>query len=98
MEAGGRLRRARHEDGRPRPQGRTGQNGTVTTEDRAGDELVALRVELWASRDAVIGAEAAAGQLRAQVRALESELDDRRRHADALLIEVASLRDRIDAL
>ena len=63
-----------------------------------GDEAAARQVEVWALRDAVIGAEAAAGQLRARVRALESELDDRRRHADALLVEVAALRDRIEAL
>lgn len=71
----------------------------MTTEDQAADGLcdhvAALRVELWAARDAVIGAEAAAGQLRGQVRALESQLDDRRRHADALLREVECLRERI---
>ena len=62
------------------------------------DEAAARQLELWRIRDAVIGAEAAAGQLRARVKALESELDDRRRHADALLVEVAVLRDRIAAL
>jgi len=62
------------------------------------DEAAASQLELWRARDAVIGAEAAAGQLRARVKALESELDDRRRHAEALLVEVAALRERIAAL
>jgi chromosome segregation ATPase len=62
------------------------------------DEAAARQLEVWALRDAVIGAEATAGQLRARVRALESELDDRRRHAEALLVEVAALRDRVEAL
>jgi hypothetical protein len=69
-----------------------------TTDDARAQQLANFRLEVWARRDAVIGAEAAAGQLRARVRALESELDDRRRHADALLQEVAVLRDRIEAL
>jgi hypothetical protein len=68
------------------------------TDGRAESEAVARQLELWALRDAVIGAETAAGQLRARVRALESELDDRRRHAEALLQEVTVLRQRIDAL
>jgi chromosome segregation ATPase len=72
---------------------------TPETEGTAqADEAAARQLEVWALRDAVIGAEAAAGQLRARVRALESELDDRRRHAEALLVEVAALRDRIEAL
>jgi len=72
---------------------------TPETEGAAqAEEAPARQLEVWALRDAVIGAEAAAGQLRARVRALESELDDRRRHADALLVEVAALRDRIEAL
>jgi hypothetical protein len=57
-----------------------------------------VRLGVWAARDAVIGAEAAAGQLRAKVRALESALDDRNRHLEALLAEVAALRERIAAL
>jgi chromosome segregation ATPase len=61
-------------------------------------DAVDLRLELWTARDAVIGAEAAAGQLRARVRELESLLDDRQRHIEALLHEVAALRDRITAL
>jgi hypothetical protein len=72
---------------------------TPETEGTAqADEAAARQLEVWALRDAVIGAEAAAGQLRARVRALESELDDRRRHAEALLVEVAALRDWIEAL
>jgi hypothetical protein len=59
------------------------------------DEVARLKLDLWSARDAAIGAEAAAGQLRAQVRALESELDDRRRHVEALLREVEQLRARI---
>jgi hypothetical protein len=75
----------------------------VTTDDHAPpeqavDALATLRLEVWAARDAVIGAEAAAGQLRAKVRALESALDDRNRHLEALLAEVAALRERIAAL
>jgi hypothetical protein len=62
------------------------------------DDAAARQLELWRARDAVIGAEAAAGQLHARIKALEAELDDRRRHADALLVEVAALRDRISAL
>jgi hypothetical protein len=64
----------------------------------AGTEGADLRVELWAARDAAIGAEAAAGQLRARVRELEAELDSRRRHLDALLVEVGALRERLAAL
>jgi predicted nucleic acid-binding Zn-ribbon protein len=71
----------------------------VTTEDQAAepsfDQMAELRIELWAARDAVIGAEAAAGQLRGRVRALESQVDDGRRHVEALLIEVQELRRRI---
>jgi len=63
--------------------------------DPSSDEVAELRIELWAARDAVIGAEAAAGQLRGHVRALESQLDDRQRHLDALLREVDDLRRRI---
>lgn len=74
----------------------------MTTEDQAAepsfDQLAELRIKLWAARDAVIGAEAAAGQLRGRVRALESELDDRQRHLEALLREVDELRHRIGAL
>jgi chromosome segregation ATPase len=72
---------------------------TPETEGQAqANEAAARQLEVWALRDAVVGAEAAAGQLRARVRALESELDDRRRHAEALLVEVAALRERIEAL
>jgi chromosome segregation ATPase len=74
----------------------------VTTEDQAAepsfDQVAELRIELWAARDAVIGAEAAAGQLRARVRALESELDDRQRHLEALLRQVDELRQCIGEL
>jgi hypothetical protein len=62
------------------------------------DATARLRVELWAARDAAIGAEVAAGQLRGRVKALEAELDDRQRHVQALLREVAALRDRVQAL
>jgi hypothetical protein len=71
----------------------------VTTDNQAAgpasDEVAELRIELWAARDAAIGAEAAAGQLRGRVRALESQLDDRQRHLDALMREVEELRARI---
>jgi hypothetical protein len=71
----------------------------VTTDNQAAepsfDQVAELRIELWAARDAVIGAEAAAGQLRARVRALESQLDDGQRHLAALLLEVDELRRRI---
>jgi hypothetical protein len=50
------------------------------------------------ARDAAIGAEAEAGQLRATVRRLESELDGHQRHVDALVREVASLRERLAGL
>jgi hypothetical protein len=66
-----------------------------TSGDRAADELASLRKELWMARDAAIGAEAAAGQLRGRVKALESQLDDRTRHAEALLAEVEMLRRRL---
>jgi chromosome segregation ATPase len=68
--------------------------------ERSNDEreLVELRLQLWEARDAAMGAEATAGQLRARVKQLESELDDRRRHADALLVEVDVLRERLRAL
>ena len=56
-----------------------------------------LKVELWAARDAAIGAEAAAGQLRGRVKELESTLDDRDRHIEALLARMASLQERLDA-
>ena len=67
----------------------------------SGDDtetLAALRVALWQAHDAAFGAEMAAGQLRGQVKQLEAELDDRRRHAEALLIEVEVLRQRIHDL
>jgi hypothetical protein len=68
----------------------------VTTDSaRSLDQVAQLKIDLWAARDAAIGAEAAAGQLRATVRGLESELDDRRRHLEALLQEVQQLRARI---
>ena len=70
----------------------------MTTDEQPLDERAELRLELWVARDAAIGAEAAAGQLRGRVRALESELDDRQRHLDALLAEVQALRDRVEAL
>jgi hypothetical protein len=74
----------------------------VTTDNQAADpsfdEVADLRIELWAARDAVIGAEAAAGQLRGRLRALESQLDDRQRHLDALLYQVDELRRRVAAL
>jgi chromosome segregation ATPase len=74
----------------------------VTTDSQAAepafDEVAELRIELWAARDATIGAEAAAGQLRGTLRALESQLDDRQRHLDALLREVDELRRRIGEL
>jgi hypothetical protein len=60
--------------------------------DEVTDELASLRTDLWTARDAAIGAEAAAGQLRGRVKALESELDDRQRHVAALLAEVEMLR------
>ena len=62
------------------------------------DEQAALTVELWAARDAVIGAEAAAGQLRARVKELEAELDGHQRHVDALVAEVVSLREHLAGL
>jgi hypothetical protein len=68
---------------------------TAEAEDPSLDQLAQLKIDLWAARDAAIGAEAAAGQLRAQLRATESELDDRRRHVEALLREVEQLRARI---
>jgi hypothetical protein len=55
-------------------------------------ERASLKMDLWIARDAAIGAEAAAGQLRARVKALETELDDRERHVAALLEEVELLR------
>ena len=71
----------------------------MTTDSQAADpsfdEAAQLRLELWEARDAAIGAEVAAGQLRGRVRALESQLDDRQRHLDALLHEVGELRSRI---
>jgi hypothetical protein len=71
---------------------------TSDSGDRSLDQVAQLKIDLWAARDAAIGAEAAAGQLRAQIRALESELDDRRRHVEALLRELEQLRARIVAL
>jgi hypothetical protein len=56
------------------------------------DPMMRARIELWAARDAVIGAEAAAGRLRARVMELEAALDDRNRHVSALLDEVVELR------
>ncbi len=71
----------------------------MTTDNQAArpasDEVAGLRIELWAARDAAIGAEAAAGQLRGSVRALKSQLDDRQRHLEALMHEVDELRARI---
>jgi hypothetical protein len=61
-------------------------------------DVVELRLQLWEARDAAIGAEAKAGQLRARVKLLELQLDDRTRHADALLAEVEALRQRVEAL
>jgi chromosome segregation ATPase len=67
--------------------------------ERATDDRVAeLTVELMAARDAVVGADAAAGQLRARVRELEAELDAHQRHVDALVTELAGLRERIAGL
>jgi hypothetical protein len=68
---------------------------TTESDDCALDQVAQLKIDLWQARDAAIGAESAGGQLRARVRALESELDDRRRHIDALLAEVDQLRARI---
>ena len=62
------------------------------------DDVADLRVELWAARDAVIGAEAAAGQLRGRVKELEAELDAHQRHVDALVAEVVSLREHLAGL
>jgi hypothetical protein len=62
------------------------------------DAMASMRLALWAARDAAIGAEAAAGQLRARVRQLESELDAHQRHVDALVTEVSSLRQRLAGL
>jgi hypothetical protein len=62
------------------------------------DDVADLKVELWVARDAVIGAEAAAGQLRARVKELEAELDAHRRHVDALVAEVVSLREHLAGL
>jgi chromosome segregation ATPase len=67
-------------------------------EPATADELAEVTVELWAARDAAMGAEAAAGQLRARVKELEAELDAHRRHVDALVAEVASLRGRLAGL
>jgi chromosome segregation ATPase len=62
------------------------------------EDVAQLTVELWAARDAVIGAEAAAGQLRARVRELEAEVDLHDRHVRALLAELASLREHLAGL
>ena len=62
------------------------------------DEVAQLTVELWAARDAVIGAEAAAGQLRARVKELEAEVDSHQRHVDALVAEVMSMREHLAGL
>src|SRR5262249_61350114 len=75
--------------GGARREARTGQTGAVTTTPETDgprvpeptDEAAARQLELWRIRDAVIGAEAAAGQLRARVKALGSGLDEPRRHA-----------------
>jgi hypothetical protein len=61
-------------------------------------EVANLKVELWAARDAVIGAEAAAGQLRARVKELEAEVDSHARHVDALVAEVMSMREHLAGL
>jgi hypothetical protein len=68
------------------------------TEPEPADELADLKLELWAARDYAIGADAAAGQLRARVSELEAELDAHRRHVDALVREVVALRDRLGGL
>jgi len=62
------------------------------------DDVADLKVELWAARDAVIGAEAAAGQLRGRVKELEAEVDAHQRHVDALVAEVVSLREHLVGL
>ncbi len=62
------------------------------------DERERLTLELWAARDAVIGAEAAAGQLRARVRLLEAEVDSHQRHVHALVAELVSMRERLAGL
>jgi hypothetical protein len=62
------------------------------------DERQRLTVELWIARDAVIGAETAAGQLRAKVRQLEAEVDAHQRHVHALVAEVVAMRERLKGL
>jgi hypothetical protein len=66
--------------------------------DRAEDRIAHLTIELWAARDAAMGAEAVAGELRAVVRRLEAEVDQHQRHVDALVREVVGLRDRLAGL
>src|SRR5262249_50702802 len=101
-EARGRLPVPGDPHGGARPEGRAGQNGTVTTDKQAAessfDEVAELRIELWAARDAVIGAEAAAGQLRGRIRALESQLDGPQRRRAAGRPGGGDRRRRIDAL
>src|SRR4051794_36281429 len=68
------------------------------SEPHENDERQRLTVELWIARDAVIGAEATAGQLRAKVRQLEAEVDAHQRHVHALVAEVVAMRERLKGL
>lgn len=84
-----------HGSTEPEPGENTGNAGENTGNATGTDELTALRLELWAARDAAFGAVAEAGTLRARNTELEALIHQLRIEVDRLAYVEKSVAFRV---